>query len=262
MPFAIRIHRTGGPEAMSWEEVEVGDPAPGEARVRHEAVGLNFIDIYHRSGLYPLPLPSGLGLEAAGVVEAVGEGVSEVRAGDRVAYAGGPVGAYSELRCLPAHRLLKLPEAIGSRTAAAMMLQGLTSAYLLLRTYRVQAGDTVLIHAVAGGVGLIACQWAKALGATVIGTVSSPAKAALALAHGCDHIIDYSREDFAPRVREITGGEGVAVVYDGVGKDTRTPSPARSTACGPAACWSVWAMPRARCRPSTRCCCHKRARCS
>ncbi|HRI93332.1 MAG TPA: quinone oxidoreductase [Accumulibacter sp.] len=220
MPFAIRIHRTGGPEEMCWEEVPVGEPAAGEARVRHEAVGLNFIDTYHRSGLYPLPLPSGLGLEGAGVVEAVGDGVTELRAGDRVAYAGGPVGAYSQLRCLPADRLLKLPEAIGFRTAAAMMLQGLTSAYLLRRTYRVQAGDSVLIHAAAGGVGLIACQWAKALGATVIGTVSNQAKAALAKAHGCDHVIDYAREEFAPRVREITGGEGVAVVYDGVGKDT------------------------------------------
>ncbi|MCP5247095.1 MAG: quinone oxidoreductase [Candidatus Accumulibacter sp.] len=236
MPFAIRIHQTGGPETMCWEEVQVGDPGPGEARVRHEAVGLNFIDTYHRSGLYPLPLPSGLGLEGAGVVEAVGDGVSELTAGDRVAYAGGPVGAYSEVRCLPADRLLKLPDGIGARTAAAMMLQGLTSAYMLLRTYRVQAGDTVLIHAVAGGVGLIACQWAKALGATVIGTVSNPAKAALASAHGCDHIIDYTREDFAPRVREITGGEGVAVVYDGVGKDTFAGSLDSLRTCGMLVC--------------------------
>jgi NADPH2:quinone reductase len=220
MPFAIRMHQTGGPEVMCWEELEVGDPAPGEARVRHQAVGLNYIDIYHRSGLYPLQLPNGLGLEAAGCVEAVGAGVSELHPGDRVAYAGGPVGAYSQVRCLPADRLLKLPENIDFRIAAAMMLQGLTSAYLLRRTYRVQAGDSVLIHAAAGGVGLIACQWAKALGATVIGTVSGAAKAALALAHGCDHVIDYSREDFPRRVREITAGEGVAVVYDGVGKDT------------------------------------------
>ncbi|MCB1943707.1 MAG: quinone oxidoreductase, partial [Candidatus Accumulibacter sp.] len=170
------------------------------------------------------------------VVEAVGDGVSELTAGDRVAYAGGPVGAYSEVRCLPADRLLKLPDGIGARTAAAMMLQGLTSAYMLLRTYRVQAGDTVLIHAVAGGVGLIACQWAKALGATVIGTVSNPAKAALASAHGCDHIIDYTREDFAPRVREITGGEGVAVVYDGVGKDTFAGSLDSLRTCGMLVC--------------------------
>ncbi len=220
MPHAIRIHRTGGPEVLSWEEVEVPAPAAGEATVRHHAVGLNFIDTYHRTGLYPLPLPSGIGLEGAGVVEAVGAGVSEVKVGDRVAYAGGPVGAYAEVRNLPAHRLLKLPDPIGFDTAAAMMLQGLTAAYLLRRTYRVQPGDAVLIHAAAGGVGLIACQWAKALGATVIGTVGSPAKAALAKAHGCDHVINYSTENFTQRVREITGGEGVPVVYDGVGKDT------------------------------------------
>lgn len=220
MSFAIRIHQTGGPEVMRWEALTVADPAPGEARVRHEAVGLNYIDVYHRTGLYPLPLPSGLGLEAAGVVEAVGAGVTEVAPGDRVAYAGGPLGAYSQVRCLPAHRLLKMPDSLDFRTGAAMMLQGLTSAYLLRRTYCVQPGDAVLIHAAAGGVGLIACQWAKALGATVIGTVSSKAKAALATAHGCDHIIYYTHEDVAQRVREITGGEGVAVVYDGVGKDT------------------------------------------
>lgn len=220
MSYAIRIHETGGPQVLRWEEVAVGDPQPGQVRIRQQAVGLNYIDTYHRSGLYPLPLPSGLGMEGAGVVEAVGVGVTEFVVGDRVAYAGGPVGAYSELRCLPASVLLKLPEAIDCRTGAAMMLQGLTSAYLLRRTYRVQPGDSVLIHAAAGGVGLIACQWAKALGATVIGTVSSPAKAELARAHGCDHVIEYTREDFAKRVREITGGEGVAVVYDGVGKDT------------------------------------------
>jgi NADPH2:quinone reductase len=219
MPHAIRIHQTGGPEVLSWEEVEVSAPAAGEATVRHHAIGLNFIDTYHRTGLYPLPLPSGLGLEGAGVVEAVGEGVTEVSVGDRVAYAGGPPGAYAEVRNIPAHRLLRLPATIGFDTAAAMMLQGLTSAYLLRRTYRVQPGDAVLIHAAAGGVGLIACQWAKALGATVIGTVGSPAKAELARAHGCDHVINYSTENFTQRVREITGGEGVAVVYDGVGKD-------------------------------------------
>jgi NADPH2:quinone reductase len=220
MPFAIRIHQTGGPEVMRWEEVAVGDPGPGEARIRHAAVGLNYIDTYHRTGLYPLPLPSGLGMEGAGVVEAVGEGVVDLKPRDRVAYAGGPVGAYSQVRCLPADRLLKLPDGIDFRTGAAMMLQGLTAAYLLRRTYAVQAGDTVLIHAAAGGVGLIACQWAKALGATVIGTVSNEAKAELARAHGCDHIIYYTREDVAKRVRELTAGEGVAVVYDGVGKDT------------------------------------------
>ncbi len=220
MPAAIRFHRTGGPEVLCLEDVEIGAPAPGEARVRHHAVGLNFIDTYHRSGLYPLPLPSGIGLEGAGVVEAVGEGVRDLAVGDRVAYAGGPVGAYSEVRCLPAERLLRLPEALSFETGAAMMLQGLTTAYLLRRTYRVQPGDTVLIHAAAGGVGLIACQWAKALGATVIGTVSTEIKADLARQHGCDHVILYTREDVAKRVREITGGEGVAAVYDGVGKDT------------------------------------------
>jgi NADPH2:quinone reductase len=220
MNHAIRIHQTGGPEVMRWEEVAVPAPAAGEATVRHHAVGLNFIDTYHRTGLYPLPLPAGIGLEGAGVVEAVGAGVSEVKVGDRVAYAGGPVGAYAEARNIPAHRLLKLPDAIGFDTAAAMMLQGLTAAYLLRRTYRVQPGDAVLIHAAAGGVGLIACQWAKALGATVIGTVGSAAKGEQAKAHGCDHVINYSNENFAQRVREITGGEGVPVVYDGVGKDT------------------------------------------
>lgn len=220
MPHAIRLHLTGGPEVLRWEAVDVPAPAAGEATVRHQAVGLNFIDTYHRTGLYPLPLPSGLGLEGAGVVEAVGEGVSEVKVGDRVAYAGGPVGAYAEVRNIPAHRLLKLPDAIDFKTAAAMMLQGLTAAYLLRRTYRVQPGDTVLIHAAAGGVGLIACQWAKALGATVIGTVGSAAKGELAKAHGCDHVINYTTENFSQRVRDITGGEGVPVVYDGVGKDT------------------------------------------
>ncbi|HEX6735766.1 MAG TPA: quinone oxidoreductase [Azonexus sp.] len=220
MPHAIRIHQTGGPEVLRWEEVAVPAPAAGEATVRHHAVGLNFIDTYHRTGLYPLPLPSGLGLEGAGVVEAVGAGVSEVQVGDRVAYAGGPVGAYAEVRNIPAHRLLKLPDGIDFKTAAAMMLQGLTAAYLLRRTYRVQPGDPVLIHAAAGGVGLIACQWAKALGATVIGTVGSAAKGELAKAHGCDHVINYSTENFTQRVRDITGGDGVPVVYDGVGKDT------------------------------------------
>ena len=220
MTHAIRIHQTGGPEVLRWEQVDVAAPAAGEATVRHHAIGLNFIDTYHRTGLYPLPLPSGLGLEGAGVVEAVGAGVSEVKVGDRVAYAGGPPGAYAELRNIPAHRLLKLPDAIDFNTAAAMMLQGLTAAYLLRKTYRVQPGDPVLIHAAAGGVGLIACQWAKALGAMVIGTVGSAAKGELVKAHGCDHVINYSTENFTQRVREITGGEGVPVVYDGVGKDT------------------------------------------
>lgn len=224
MTHAIRFHRTGGPEVLQWEEVGVGEPGPGEVRVRHAAVGLNFIDTYHRSGLYPVPLPSGIGLEGAGTVEALGPGVTHLRVGDRVAYAGGPLGAYSEARLIPADRLIRLPDSLSFETGAAMMLQGLTAAYLLRRTYRVQKGDTVLIHAAAGGVGLIACQWAKALGATVIGTVSTEAKAELARAHGCDHPILYTREDFARRVRDITGGEGVPVVYDGIGKDTFTGS--------------------------------------
>ncbi len=224
MSHAIRFHRTGGPEVLQWEEVGVGEPGPGEVRVRHAAVGLNFIDTYHRSGLYPVPLPSGIGLEGAGTVEALGPGITHLQVGDRVAYAGGPLGAYSEARLIPADRLIRLPDSLSFETGAAMMLQGLTAAYLLRRTYRVQKGDTVLIHAAAGGVGLIACQWAKALGATVIGTVSTEAKAELARAHGCDHPILYTREDFARRVRDITGGEGVPVVYDGIGKDTFTGS--------------------------------------
>ena len=224
MTHAIRFHRTGGPEVLQWEEVGLGEPGPGEARVRHAAVGLNFIDTYHRSGLYPVPLPSGIGLEGAGTVEALGPGGAPLPGGDRVAYAGGPLGAYSEARLIPADRLIRLPDSLSFETGAAMMLQGLTAAYLLRRTYRVQKGDTVLIHAAAGGVGLIACQWAKALGATVIGTVSTEAKAELARAHGCDHPILYTREDFARRVRDITGGEGVPVVYDGIGKDTFTGS--------------------------------------
>lgn len=224
MTHAIRFHRTGGPEVLQWEEVGVGEPGPGEVRVRHAAVGLNFIDTYHRSGLYPVPLPSGIGLEGAGTVEALGPGVTHLQVGDRVAYAGGPLGAYSEARLIAADRLIRLPDSLSFETGAAMMLQGLTAAYLLRRTYRVQKGDTVLIHAAAGGVGLIACQWAKALGATVIGTVSTEAKAELAQAHGCDHPILYTREDFARRVRDITGGEGVPVVYDGIGKDTFTGS--------------------------------------
>ncbi|MDP3032726.1 MAG: quinone oxidoreductase [Rhodocyclaceae bacterium] len=220
MNHAIRIYETGGPEVLRWEEVSLGDLAPNEARVRHEAVGLNFIDIYFRSGRYPLTLPNGLGLEGAGVVEAIGSAVTEVQVGDRVAYAGGPPGAYSEARNIPADRLVRLPDAIDFKHAAAMMLQGMTAQYLLRRTYRVQPGDTILIQAAAGGVGLIVCQWAKALGARVIGTVGSDEKAALAKAHGCDHPIVYTREDFVGRVKEITSGEGVPVVYDSVGGDT------------------------------------------
>lgn len=217
---AIRIAANGGPEVMAFVDVEVGAPGPGEALVRHHAVGLNFIDVYFRTGLYAQPLPAGLGLEGAGVVEAVGEGVDQVRPGDRVAYAGGPNGAYAQLRTMPAHLLVKLPDAISFETAAAMMLQGLTVQYLLRSTYPVKAGETILFHAAAGGVGLIACQWARALGVELIGTVGSDEKGELALAHGAAHVINYKREDLVARVREITRGEGVPVVYDSVGKDT------------------------------------------
>jgi len=220
MTHAIRFHQTGGPEVLRWEEIALPELQPNEARIKQHAVGLNFIDIYHRSGAYAVPLPSGIGLEGAGVVEAVGNAVADLRPGDRVAYAGGPLGAYAEVRNIPADRLVKLPDAIDFRTAAAMMLKGMTAQYLLRRTYRVQPGDTILIHAAAGGVGLIVCQWAKALGATVIGTVGSDAKAELARAHGCDHAIVYTRENFTQRVKEITGGAGVSVVYDSIGKDT------------------------------------------
>jgi NADPH2:quinone reductase len=220
MTKAIRIYETGGPEVMRWEDVPDSRPGPGEALVRHTAVGVNFIDVYHRTGLYPVPLPNGLGLEAAGVVEAVGDGVVDLQPGDRVAYAGGPVGAYAERRVIPADRLVPLPHAISDVQAAGMMLKGMTAQYLLRRTFPVAAGDTILVHAAAGGVGLILCQWAKHLGATVIGTVGSEEKAALAKAHGCDHPILYKSEDFAARVRTLTDGEGVPVVYDGVGADT------------------------------------------
>jgi NADPH2:quinone reductase len=218
---AIRVHRTGGPDVLQWEEVAVGDPAPGEARVRHTAVGLNFLDVYYRSGLYKAPaLPFTPGTEAAGVVEAVGPGVTEVRPGSRVAYGAAPLGAYAEARLVPADRLVPLPEGIDDRSAAAMMLKGMTAWYLLHRTVPVRRGDTILLHAAAGGVGLIAAQWARALGATVIGTVGGPEKAELARAHGCAHVIDYRREDFVLRVKEITGGAGVRAVYDSVGRDT------------------------------------------
>jgi len=219
MTHAIRIHQTGGPEVLRWEEVEIGPPGPGEVRLRHTAIGLNFIDTYHRSGLYPLPLPAIPGSEGAGVVEEIGAGVLEVKPGDRVAYAG-PVGAYAEERLVPAHRLVQLPEDVDDRGAAAAMLKGMTARYLLRRTHRVEAGETILLHSAAGGVGLIAAQWAKSLGATVIGTVSTEAKAALARDAGCDHVVVTSRESFVARVKEITGGAGVRVVYDAVGKDT------------------------------------------
>jgi NADPH2:quinone reductase len=220
MTKAIRIHDTGGPQVMAWEEVMLAAPGPGEALVRHHYVGVNFVDVYHRRGVYKLPLPSGLGSEAAGVVEAVGAGVADFRPGDRVACGTGPVGAYAEARVVPADRLVHLPDDIDHRTAACIMLKGLTAQYLLLQTTHLEPGDTILVHAAAGGVGQIACQWAKHLGATVIGTVGSDEKAALARAHGCDHAIVYTRENFVERVREITGRRGVRVVYDGVGKDT------------------------------------------
>ena len=221
MPKAIRIHQHGGPEVLKWEEIDPGQPGSGEALVRHEAVGLNYIDVYHRSGLYPLPaLPATPGLEAAGVVAAIGPAVGEVAVGDRVAYAGIPPGAYAEMRRIPAHRLVKLPAGISAQQAAAMMLQGMTARYLLKGCWHVGPGTVLLIHAAAGGVGLIVCQWARHLGATVIGTTGSPEKAELARAHGCQHPLVYTQEDFASRVKEITGGKGVDVVYDSVGQAT------------------------------------------
>src|SRR5436190_1696510 len=219
MAHAIRIQENGGPEVMRWEEVEVGNPGPGEALVRNTAVGLNFIDTYHRSGLYPMPLPLTLGMEGAGVVEAVGPKVRELKAGDRVAYAG-PIGAYAQRLLRPADRLVKIPPGIDDKVAAAIMLKGMTAWYLLRRTFKVGKGSVILMHAAAGGVGLILCQWAKRLGATVIGTVGSDEKAALAKKAGCKHVIVTSRERFVDRVKEITRGKGVPVVYDGVGKDT------------------------------------------
>ncbi|MFD9126824.1 quinone oxidoreductase family protein [Kitasatospora sp. NPDC059571] len=220
MAHAIRFHETGGPDVLRWEEVEVGAPGPGEVRIRHAAVGLNFADTYFRTGLYPAPLPAGLGVEAAGTIEAVGPGVTGFAEGDRVTYTGSPLGAYSTERVMPTGSLIKLPDAIGFETAAAMTMRGLTSAYLLRRIHPLKAGDTVLLHAAAGGVGLILCQWAKLLGLTVIGTVSSTEKAELARAHGCDHIVYYREENVAERVRELTGGEGVPIVLDSVGRTT------------------------------------------
>jgi NADPH2:quinone reductase len=220
MPHAIRIHAAGGPEVLRWEEVAVGDPGPGEARVRHTAIGVNYIDTYHRSGLYKLPLPTGIGSEAAGVVEAVGSGVDWVKPGDRVAYCGGAPGSYSEVRVMPAERLVKVPDGISDRVAATLMLKGFTVQYLFRQTYPLKGGETILFHAAAGGVGLIACQWARALGVTMIGTVGSDEKAALAKQNGCTHTIVYTRENFVDRVKALTGGKGVPVVYDGVGKDT------------------------------------------
>jgi NADPH:quinone reductase len=220
MTHAIRFHKTGGPEVLQWDDLTLPEPGAGEARVSNKAVGLNYIDTYHRTGLYPVPLPSGIGLEAAGVVEAVGAGVTEFKPGDRVAYCNGPLGAYSEQKIHPVERLVKIPEGVSFEQAACAMLQGLTTQYLIRRLLRVpQAGETVVFHAAAGGVGLIFCQWAKALGVNVIGTVSSEEKAKLAREHGCAHTVIYTKEDFVARVKEITGGKGVPVVYDGVGKD-------------------------------------------
>jgi NADPH2:quinone reductase len=219
MSKAIRIHETGGPEVLRWENVDVGTPGEGEVLLRQTAVGLNYIDTYHRSGLYPLALPAILGREAAGVVESVGPAVGALTVGERVAYALEP-GAYCESRIIRADRVVRLPDSIEDRTAAAMMLKGLTARYLLRESYRVQPGDTILIHAAAGGVGLIACQWAKAIGARVLGTVGSAQKAELAARHGCDHPIRYKDENFVERVRELTAGKGVMAVYDSVGRDT------------------------------------------
>ena len=221
MTGVVRVHEVGGPEVLRFEETDVGSPGPGQALIRQTAVGLNFIDVYFRSGLYPPPqLPFTPGIEGAGVVEALGEGVSELREGQRVAYASPPLGAYAERRVMPAERLVALPDEVSDEQAAAMMLKGMTAQYLLRRTYRVQPGQTILFHAAAGGVGSIACQWAKHLGATVIGTVGSEAKAELARAHGCAHVIRYDREDVVAGVREFTGGKGVPVVYDSVGQAT------------------------------------------
>jgi len=221
MVKAIRMYKTGGPEVLRWEAFDPGSPGPGEVLVRHEAVGLNFIDVYHRTGLYPLPsLPATPGLEGAGVIEAIGPDVPRFQVGDRVAYAGLPPGAYAQARIIPAHRLVSLPDTISTRQGAAIMLQGMTARYLLKGCYKVRTGDTILIQAAAGGVGLIVCQWARHLGATVIGTVGSGEKAELASRHGCDHPIEYRREDLVTRVREITDGRGVDVVYDSVGRST------------------------------------------
>ena len=223
MPHAIRMYETGGPEVMRWEEVEVGQPGAGEVRVRNTAIGLNFIDTYHRTGLYPMPLPVTLGMEGAGVVEAVGPKVKGFKVGDRVAYAN-PIGAYAEVCLRPVARLVKIPAGVDDKVAAAIMLKGMTAWYLCKRTYKVGKGDTVLVHAAAGGVGQILCQWSKYLGATVIGTVGSEEKAALAKKAGCKHVIVMAKEDFVARVKAITKGKGVPVVYDGIGKDTFTGS--------------------------------------
>ncbi len=220
MTRAIRLHQTGGPEVLQLETVDVGEPGPGQARVRHSYIAVNFIDIYFRTGRYPLPLPNGLGSDAVGVVEAVGEGVTDIRVGDRVGYLLGPQGAYADVRVMPADVLIPLPEGISDRTASTLMMKGMTAQYLFRQVYPLKGGETILYHAAAGGVGLVACQWARALGVTMIGTVSTDEKAEIARAHGCTHTIVTSREDIAKRVRELTDGKGVPVVYDSVGKDT------------------------------------------
>jgi NADPH:quinone reductase len=220
MAYAIRFEKPGGPDVLSWQQVEVGKPGQGQVRLRHTAVGLNYIDTYHRSGLYSLPMPSGLGSEGTGVVEEVGPGVSGLKSGDRVAYAGGPIGSYAEERVMPAERLVPVPDGISDEQAAAMMLKGMTAWYLVRRTYPIKRGDTILIHAAAGGVGLIVCQWAKHLGATVIGTVGDQEKATLAKRNGCDYPILYKNEDFVAKVSALTQNKKLPVVYDSVGKDT------------------------------------------
>src|SRR5258707_11681690 len=241
MAKAVRFHETGGPEVLRYEDVEVGEPGPGQVRLRHEAVGLNFADTYFRSGLYPVPMPAGMGVEAAGVVEAIGADVTNVAVGDRVTYTGfiNTLGAYSTERLIPAAPLIKLPAGIACETAAAMTMRGLTSAYLMRRIWPLKAGETILLHAAAGGVGLIVSQWAKLLGLTVIGTVSNQEKAALARAHGCDHVIDYGKEEVAKRVRELTGGAGVPVVFDGVGRSTFISSLESLSRPGPMVCFGT-----------------------
>lgn len=220
MPHAIRLYEIGGPEVLKFENVEVGEPGPGQVRIRHSHIAVNFIDVYHRTGYYPLELPSGLGSDAVGVVEAVGPGVADIKAGDRVGYLGGPQGAYSDVRVMPAEVLIPLPDGISDRTAATLIMKGMTAQYLFRQVYPLKGGETILYHAAAGGVGLIACQWARALGVTMIGTVSSDEKAEIAKANGCTHTIVTSRENIAERVRELTDGKGVPVVFDSIGKDT------------------------------------------
>ena len=220
MAKAIRFHETGGPEVLRLEQVEVGEPGPGQARVRHSLIAVNFIDVYFRTGRYPLPLPNGIGSDAVGVVEAVGPGVTDIKVGDRVGYLLGPQGAYSEVRVMPADVLIPLPDGVSDRTAATLIMKGMTVQYLFRQVFPLKGGETILYHAAAGGVGLIACQWARAIGVTMIGVVSSDEKAAIAKANGCAHTLVSGRDDIAKRVREITGGKGVPVVYDSVGKDT------------------------------------------